>query len=446
MPVNSIIKPDKREIIMSHSSQLFDLAKIYIPGGVNSPVRAFNGVGGEPLFIKQGRGAYLIDADGREYVDYVGSWGPMIVGHAHPYVLQKVTEALQNGFSFGAPTEVEVKLAQKVCELVPSMEMVRFVNSGTETAMSAIRLARGYTKRDKFIKFVGCYHGHADCLLVAAGSGSLTLGVPNSAGVPASVVSDTLLAEFNNLEEVKKLFAKFGDDIAAVIVEPIAGNMNFIPPQPGFLQGLRELCDQYGSVLIFDEVMTGFRVALGGAQAHYKIKPDLTILGKIIGGGFPVGAFGGRADIMRCIAPLGPVYQAGTLSGNPIAMTAGLATLELITTPDFYANLAKQTQKLMVGLTNSAKKAGIPFYANAIGGMFGFFFTDQTELTSEADVKRCDIPRFKEFFHGMLAEQIYLAPSAFEAGFVSSAHTDTEINRTLSAAEKVLADLTVKMV
>jgi glutamate-1-semialdehyde 2,1-aminomutase len=426
---------------MSNSSQLFDLAQRYIPGGVNSPVRAFNGVGGAPLFIRQGRGAYLIDADGHEYVDYIGSWGPMIVGHAHPEVIQKVTSALQNGFSFGAPTEIEVKLAQKVCELMPSMEMVRFVNSGTETAMSAIRLARGFTKRDKFIKFIGCYHGHADCLLVAAGSGALTLGVPNSAGVPASVVRDTLLAEFNDLNTVTQLFEKYGDDIAGVIVEPIAGNMNFIPPTNDFLQGLRALCDRYGSLLMFDEVMTGFRVGLGGAQAHYGVKPDLTILGKVIGGGFPVGAFGGRADVMRSIAPLGPVYQAGTLSGNPIAMTAGLATLELIAAPDFYSNLSLQTRKLVDGLSARAAAANIPFYANAIGGMFGFFFTDQPTLTCEADVKRCDIPRFKKFFHAMLKEKIYFAPSAFEAGFVSSAHGDKEIQQTLTAAEKVFAEL-----
>lgn len=424
---------------MTHSTRLYDQAQKIIPGGVNSPVRAFRGVGGDPLFIKSGRGAYLIDADGKEYIDYVGSWGPLVSGHAHPYVLEKVTAALQNGLSFGAPTEIEVQLAQKVCELVPSIEMIRFVNSGTEATMSAIRLARGYTKRDKIIKFVGCYHGHADSLLVAAGSGALTLGVPSSAGVPASIAQHTLVAEYNNLDEVAALFSQYGDDIACIIVEPVAGNMNCILPQPGFLQGLRDLCDRYGSVLIFDEVMTGFRVALGGAQAHYGIKPDLTTLGKVIGGGFPVGAFGGRADIMQTIAPLGPVYQAGTLSGNPIAMTGGLAQLELITQPDFYTQLTAKTVKLTQGLMKSAQTAGIPLYTNAIGSMFGIFFTDAQEIKSEADAKRCDVALFKRFFHAMLNEGVYLAPSAFEAGFMSSAHGDVEINQTIQAADKVFA-------
>ena len=424
---------------MSLSSHLFSLAQQYIPGGVNSPVRAFNGVGGNPLFIKSGHGAYLVDVDGHEYMDYVGSWGPLIAGHAHPYVMQKVMAALQNGFSFGAPTEAEVTLAQKVCELMPSIEMIRFVNSGTETAMSAIRLARGFTKRNKIIKFIGCYHGHADGLLVAAGSGVLTLGIPSSAGVPESVVQHTLLAEYNNLEDVAALFEKFGDDIAGIIVEPVAGNMNCVLPQPGFLSGLRALCDRYDSLLIFDEVMTGFRVALGGAQAYFEVKPDLTVLGKIIGGGFPVGAFGGRADIMRVIAPLGPVYQAGTLSGNPVAMTAGLATLELITAPNFYSNLADQTRKLTDGLRARAQAANIPLLTHAAGSMFGFCFTDQQEIKSEADVKRCNIPQFKQFFHSMLKEKIYLAPSAFEAGFVSAAHGDKEIDFTLAAAEKAFA-------
>lgn len=419
------------------NSQLFELAKQFIPGGVNSPVRAFRGVGGEPLFIKSGHGAYLIDADDKEYIDYVCSWGPLIVGHAHAFVTEKIIEALQHGFSFGAPTEVEIKLAQTVCELMPSMEMVRFVNSGTEATMSAIRLARGFTKRDKFIKFAGCYHGHADSLLVAAGSGALTLGVPGSAGVPSSVVLHTLTAEYNNLADVTAIFEKYGDEIAGVIVEPVAGNMNCVPPVPGFLAGLRELCDRYGSVLIFDEVMTGFRVALGGAQAYYGIKPDLTTLGKVIGGGFPVGAFGGRRDIMRCVAPLGPVYQAGTLSGNPIAMTAGLATLSLIQSPGFYEKLSATTQKLMDGLMGCARAAGIPFVAQGVGGMFGLFFTAETSVTSEAQAKACHVEQFKQFFHGMLEEGIYLAPSAFEAGFVSSAHGDREIQRTLEAAKLV---------
>lgn len=426
---------------MEHSKSLFHLAQQYIPGGVNSPVRAFRGVGGEPIFIKSGQGAYLFDADGHQYIDYVCSWGPLIVGHAHPYVIQKVTESLQNGFGFGAPTEIEVKLAQKVCELMPSIEMVRFVNSGTEAAMSAIRLARGYTRRDKIIKFAGCYHGHADSLLVAAGSGALTLGVPSSAGVPDSIAQHTLVAEYNHLEEVAALFAMYGDDIAGVIVEPVAGNMNCVPPIPGFLQGLRELCDRYHSVLIFDEVMTGFRVSLGGAQAYYGVRPDITVLGKIIGGGFPVGAFGGRADIMRHIAPLGPVYQAGTLSGNPVAMASGLATLELITQDHFYPTIALQTQKLMDGLRMHAAANHITLRTHAVGAMFGFFFTDVDEIKSESDVKRCNALLFKRFFHDMLNERIYFAPSAFEAGFISSAHTDHEINITLQAAEKVFANL-----
>ncbi len=427
---------------MSKSQQLYDLAQKFIPGGVNSPVRSFRGVGGNPPFIKCGHGPYIVDADDREYVDYVGSWGPLITGHAHPYIIQKVTEALHNGLSFGAPTGIEVKLAQKVCELMPNIEMVRFVSSGTEATMSAIRLARGHTKRDKFIKFIGCYHGHADCLLVAAGSGILTLGIPSSAGVPDSVVEHTLLAEFNDLDAVKQLFEKYGDDIAGVIVEPVAGNMNCVLPLPGFLQGLRDLCDRYGSLLIFDEVMTGFRVALGGAQAHYDIKPDITTLAKVIGGGFPVGAFGGRADIMHSIAPLGPVYQAGTLSGNPVAMTAGLAALELITSDEnFYPKLAAQTRKLVDGLKERAQAANIPLLTTSIGSMFGLFFTDQESIKSEADVKRCDVALFKQFFHAMLNEGIYLAPSAFEAGFVSSAHGDREIELTFAAAEKVFKEL-----
>ena len=423
---------------MTHSSELFHAAQKLIPGGVNSPVRAFRGVGGEPVFIKRGSGAYVMDADGKEYVDYVGSWGPMVVGHAHPIVLAKVTEALKDSFSFGAPTEIEVSVAKKVNELMPSMEMMRFVSSGTEATMSAIRLARGFTKRDKIIKFIGCYHGHADSLLVAAGSGALTLGVPSSAGVPESIAKHTLVAEFNNLNEVKALFEKYGDDIACVIVEPIAGNMNCVVPVQGFLQGLRALCDEYKSVLIFDEVMTGFRVGLGGVQALYNIKPDLTTLGKVIGGGFPVGAFGGRAEIMHYLAPLGPVYQAGTLSGNPIAMTAGLATLELISAPHFYEKLTATTSQLMQGLKERAISAKIPMHTVSVGGMFGFYFTDQTEIRSEADARRCDIDAFKHFFHAMLDEGVYFAPSAYEAGFVSSAHGEKELMHTLNAAEKVL--------
>lgn len=424
---------------MTKSQQVFAQAQQYIPGGVNSPVRAFRGVGKEPLFIKRGYGPYLVDLDDNEYIDYVGSWGPLILGHTHPTVVQKVTETLQLGFGFGAPTEIEVQLAKKVCELMPSIEMVRFVNSGTEATMSAIRLARGYTKRDKLIKFAGCYHGHSDSLLVAAGSGGLTFGMPNSAGVPESIAQHTLVAEFNNLDEVTALFAKYGKDIAGIIIEPIAGNMNFVPPVPGFLEGLRALCDQYDSLLIIDEVMTGFRVGLGGAQAHYGVKPDITVLGKVIGGGFPVGAFGGRREIMECIAPLGSVYQAGTLSGNPVAMSAGLATLELISIPGFYEQLGEKTTQLMQGMQQRAAAAGIPLLVNSIGGMFGIFFTEQTVVTSEAEVKRCDVERFKRFFHAMLAEGVYFAPSAFEAGFVSSAHTEKEIQTTLVAAEKVFA-------
>lgn len=429
---------------MTNSAKLYELGQQYTPGGVNSPVRSFRGVGGQPIFFKSGHGAYMVDVDGKSYIDYIGSWGPLVVGHTHPDVVEKVINVVREGFGFGAPTEVEVVLAQKVCELMPNMEMVRFVNSGTEATMSAIRLARGFTKRDKFIKFAGCYHGHADSLLVAAGSGGLTFGIPNSAGVPKSIAEHTLIAEFNNLENVAALFEKYGDQIAGIIIEPIAGNMNCILPLPGFLAGLRELCDRYNSLLIFDEVMTGFRVALGGAQAYYDIKPDITTLGKVIGGGFPVGAFGGRRDIMQAVAPLGPVYQAGTLSGNPVAMTAGLATLELICAPNFFENLTARTKQLMNGLEAVAKKVGVPLHTVAVGGMFGLFFTDAAPITNEEDAKRCDAAFFKRFFHAMLAEGIYLAPSAFEAGFVSSAHGEVEIQKTLQAAEKVLAALQVE--
>ncbi len=426
---------------MAHSKTIFQSAQQLIPGGVNSPVRAFRGVGGDPVFVRSGSGAYLTDVDGNKYIDYVCSWGPLIHGHAHPYVIKKVTERLQQGFTFGAPTEIEVKLAQKVCEIMPSIKMIRFVSSGTEAAMSAIRLARGFTGRNKIIKFAGCYHGHTDSLLVAAGSGALTLGVPGSAGVPESVVQHTLTAEFNNLDDVAAIFARYGDDIAGIIVEPVAGNMNLVMPKQGFLQGLRQLCDKHGSVLIFDEVITGFRVGKQGAQHHFGVTPDLTVLGKIIGGGFPAAAFGGRADIMQCIAPLGPVYQAGTLSGNPVAMAAGLATLELLAAPGFYESLVAKTQMLISGLQETAKAAGVPFYATAIGSMFGLFFTDRTSITTEADVKRCNIEQFKAFFHGMLAEGIYLAPSAFEVGFISAAHSEADIAQTVQAAERVFRAL-----
>lgn len=422
---------------MSTEQTLYQKAQKYIPGGVNSPVRSFNGVGGEPIFIKSAHGAYLVDEDNKEYVDYIGSWGPMIVGHAHPAIIDAVTATLKNGLSFGAPTSLEIQLAQKIQQIMPSIELVRMVNSGTEATMSAIRLARGFTQRNKIVKFAGGYHGHSDSLLVAAGSGSLTLGVPSSAGVPASIAEHTLVAEYNNLNNVRELFNKYGEDIATIIVEPIAGNMNCVPATKEFLEGLRILCNEYGSVLIFDEVMTGFRVAKGGAEEYFQIKPDLTTLGKIIGGGMPVGAFGGRADIMRYISPLGPVYQAGTLSGNPIAMIAGLTTLELISKPHFYAELTTKTQALTEGLAERAKIAHIPFYTTAVCGMFGLYFTDQEKIMNLSDVKKCDVARFQKFFHAMLQHGIFFAPSAYEAGFISIAHGDTEIAKTLAAAEKV---------
>jgi glutamate-1-semialdehyde 2,1-aminomutase len=423
---------------MTRSEILFAEAQRHIPGGVNSPVRAFRGVGGTPIFFKRGAGAWLFDEDDRRYIDYVGSWGPMIAGHAHPAVVRAVQEAVANGLSFGAPTAIETVMARKIQRLVPSMELVRMCNSGTEATMSAIRLARGFTGRDKIVKFEGCYHGHSDSLLVKAGSGALTLGVPTSPGVPAELAAHTVTLTYNNLDQARQAFGEIGAQIAGVIVEPVAGNMNCIPPIPGFLQGLRELCDQYGSVLIFDEVMTGFRVAPGGAQELYQVKPDLTTLGKIIGGGMPVGAFGGRRAIMERLAPLGPIYQAGTLSGNPVAMTAGLATLELIAAPGFHAELAARTRRLCDGLVAAAGAAGIPLTANHVGGMFGIFFTSAT-VTTHAQATACDIERFKAFFHGMLAEGVYLAPSAFEAGFMSSAHTEEDIEATLTAARRVFS-------
>ena len=426
---------------MSKSEVLFADAQTVIPGGVNSPVRAFKGVEGTPVFFERGEGAYLIDADGKSYIDYVGSWGPMILGHANPKVIQAVQTQLTQGLGYGAPTEIETRMAKKVCELVPSIEKVRMVSSGTEATMSAIRLARGFTGRDKIVKFEGCYHGHADSLLVKAGSGALTLGVPNSPGVPSSIAEHTLTLPFNNSDAVKTLFSEIGDQIAAIIVEPVAGNMNCIPPQAGFLETLRECCDEHKSVLIFDEVMTGFRTALGGAQAVYKVKPDLTTLGKVIGGGLPVGAFGGRSDIMEAIAPTGPVYQAGTLSGNPLAMAAGLAMLEAVSEPGFFDTLGKKTAKLVNGLKAVADQANIPFTFSQVGGMFGFFFTDAPNVSTYEQVMACDQERFKKFYHGMLNEGVYLAPSAFEAGFVSMAHTDTEINATIEAAKKVFASL-----
>ena len=426
---------------MSKSKSLFERAKRTIPGGVNSPVRAFKGVGGNPVFIKRAEGAYLFSADDQQYIDYVGSFGPMIAGHAHPQVIKAVQDAAVNGLSFGAPTELEVELAERICAILPSMEMVRMVSSGTEATMSAIRLARGFTGRDKIVKFEGCYHGHADSLLVKAGSGALTLGIPNSPGVPASLAEHTLTLDYNDPESVKRTFASMGDNIACIIVEPVAGNMNCIPPTEGFLESLREACDESGAVLIFDEVMTGFRVALGGAQSIYNVTPDLTTLGKVIGGGMPVGAFGGKREIMQQIAPTGPIYQAGTLSGNPIAMTAGLKTLEIISQPAFYSDLSDITQQLLKGLKERAKEANIPFTTAQVGAMFGLFFTDAEKVSSFKQVMKCNGERFKKFFHGMLDQGVYLAPSAFEAGFLSSAHTHADIQKTQDAAEKVFKTL-----
>ena len=420
---------------------LFDEAQRYIPGGVNSPVRAFKGVGGEPLFIRRAEGARIYDSAGRGYIDYVGSWGPMLAGHAHPKVLEAVRKTAADGLSFGAPTELETRLARRICELMPSIEMVRMVNSGTEATMSAIRLARGYTGRDKILKFEGCYHGHSDSLLVKAGSGALTLGVPTSPGVPAALAAHTLTLPYNDVTALKTTFDAYGDELACVIVEPVAGNMNCVPPMPGFLETLRELCTRNDCLLIFDEVMTGFRVAKGGAQALYGIRPDLTTLGKVIGGGMPVGAFGGRRDVMQKLAPLGPVYQAGTLAGNPVAMAAGLAMLELLEAPDFYPRLDQRTRELTEGLSAAARNAGVSFSTNQVCGMFGLFFTSVNPVTQYAEVMACDVERFRRFFHGMLAEGVYLAPSAFEAGFVSSAHGEAEIRATVEAAGRVFRGL-----
>ncbi|MDQ7912947.1 glutamate-1-semialdehyde 2,1-aminomutase [Pseudomonas sp. 102515] len=424
---------------MSRSAQLFDQAQRHIPGGVNSPVRAFKSVGGTPLFFKHAQGAYIVDEDDKRYVDYVGSWGPMILGHSHPDVLDAVRRQLEHGLSYGAPTALETTMADLICEIVPSMEMVRMVSSGTEATMSAIRLARGYTGRDTIIKFEGCYHGHSDSLLVKAGSGALTLGVPSSPGVPAAFAQHTLTLAYNDLAEVEETLSEVGDQIACIIVEPVAGNMNCVPPTPGFLEGLRSLCDRYGVVLIFDEVMTGFRVALGGAQAHYGIRPDLTTFGKIVGGGMPVGCFGGKREIMEKIAPLGPVYQAGTLSGNPLAMAAGLTTLQLIRRPGFHAELTDYTTRMLQGLQDRADAAGVPFVTTQAGGMFGLYFSGAEDIVTFSDVMASDSERFKRFFHLMLDGGVYLAPSAFEAGFTSIAHGDEELRITLDAAERAFA-------
>ena len=425
---------------MSKSKQLFQRAQAVIPGGVNSPVRAFNGVGGNPVLIEKAQGAYIYDVDKNKYIDYVGSWGPMILGHNHPDIKAAVLAAVENGLSFGAPTEVEIIMAEKVRSIVPSMEQLRMVSSGTEATMSAIRLARGYTGRDKILKFEGCYHGHADSLLVKAGSGALTLGQPSSPGIPADFAKHTLTATYNDLQSVQQLFAEYPDKIACIIVEPVAGNMSCIPPQPGFLQGLREICDNHKALLILDEVMTGFRVALGGAQAYYDIKPDLTTLGKVIGGGMPVGAFGGAQKIMQYIAPTGPVYQAGTLSGNPIAMHAGLAALTALDTPE-YAQLAEKTKKLALGLQKVAAEEGVSLAVNYAGGMFGYFFSEEKQITNFTQVCACDNEKFKKFFHLMLEQGIYLAPSSFEAGFVSLAHSEQDIEDTLMAAKKAFSQL-----
>ncbi len=420
---------------------LYTEACKYIPGGVNSPVRAFRGVGGEPIFFKKAAGAYAVAADGRRFIDYVGSWGPMILGHAHPRVIEAVQEAAADGLSFGAPTELETELARRVVELMPSIELVRFVSSGTEATMSAIRLARGFTGRDTIVKFEGCYHGHSDSLLIKAGSGALTLGVPTSPGVPKALAAHTVTLNFNDSEQVREAFRRIGAQIACVIVEPVAGNMNCVPPAPGFLETLRGECDRSGALLILDEVMTGFRVALGGAQALYGVRPDLTTLGKIIGGGMPVGAFGGRRDIMERLAPLGPVYQAGTLSGNPVAMIAGLTTLELVAAPGFHRRLQAGTDTLVRRLAESAARADIALATNHVCGMFGLFFTDEAIVDRYAKVMACDVERFKRFFHGMLDEGVYFAPSAYEAGFMSAAHTEADIDATVAAAARVFGSL-----
>ncbi len=427
---------------MAPSESLFAEAKKHIPGGVNSPVRAFKSVGGTPLFIKRAQGAYLYDSDDRKLIDYVGSWGPMVAGHSHPKIIDAVLKAVQSGLSYGAPTEIETTMAKRICDMIPSMDMVRMCSSGTEATMSAIRLARGFTGRDKIIKFEGNYHGHSDSLLVNAGSGALTLGVPSSPGVPASFAEHTLTATFNDPQSVRDLFKTYSDQIACIIVEPVAGNMNCIPPEPEFLQSLRDCCTEHDAILIFDEVMTGFRVAKGGAQALYNITPDLTTLGKIIGGGMPVGAFGGREDIMHHLAPLGPVYQAGTLSGNPVAMAAGLATLDVVSEDNFYATLTQKADKLVDGLQHAATEAGIAFTHNKVGGMFGLFFTELDKISLFDQVMTCDAERFKLFFHHMLSQGIYLAPSAFEAGFISTAHSDDDINTTIEAAAKAFSQLT----
>lgn len=426
---------------MNRSESLFTQAQKSIPGGVNSPVRAFKGVSGSPLFFKSASGARVTDADGKSYIDYVGSWGPMVAGHSHPDVIAAISQQLESGISFGAPTELETEMAETLCRLVPSLELVRMVNSGTEATMSAIRLARGYTKRDKILKFEGCYHGHVDALLVKAGSGALTTGEPTSPGISSAVAANTIVADYNSPDSVAEAFAAHGDELACAIFEPVAGNMNCIPPTPEFLDALQSLCKKHGALLICDEVMTGFRVALGGAQSLYNIDPDLSTFGKVVGGGMPVGAFGGKREVMQHISPLGPVYQAGTLSGNPLAMAAGLANLTLVEQANFYQDLEKKTQQLCDGLQQAADNAGIKLTINQVCGMFGLFFTEKKQIQTFADVMTCDTERFKAFHKGMLTEGIYLAPSAFETGFMSNAHNQEEITETIRAAEKVFASL-----
>lgn len=423
------------------SEALFAAAQKHIPGGVNSPVRAFRAVGGTPIFFQRAKGAYMFDADGKRYIDYVMSWGPMILGHGHPAVLDAIRQQLDLALTFGTPTELEILLADKICDWVPGMEMVRMVNSGTEATMSAIRLARGYTGRDKIVKFEGCYHGHSDSLLVKAGSGALTMGVPSSPGVPASLADHTVTLSYNNIEQLKQTFADIGEQIACIIVEPVVGNMNCVPPIPGFLQALRYCCSAHGAVLIMDEVMTGFRIGAKGASDYYGIEPDLICLGKVIGGGMPVGAFGGKREIMQQIAPLGPVYQAGTLSGNPVAMAAGLATLNLISQPDFLDPLVAHTDQLVKGLRQRAAAAGIAMTSNHVGTMWGVFFSEEEHIVNYQQVMQCDTQRFAKFFHGMLEQGVYLAPASYEAGFMSAAHTDDDIQFTLDAAEKVFKTL-----
>lgn len=427
--------------VSAKHAQLFEEASKHIPGGVNSPVRAFKSVGGTPVFIKRAQGAYLWDEDDKQYIDYVGSWGPMILGHSHPDIVQAVKDAAEDGLSYGAPTVAETTLADVICDILPAIDLIRMTNSGTEATMTAIRLARGYTGKDKIIKFEGCYHGHSDSLLVKAGSGLLTFGEPTSKGVPEDFAKHTIVLPYNDIDALKECFAKFGAEIAGVIVEPVAGNMNLVKPKDGFLQTIRTMCDEHNSVFIIDEVMTGFRVGLGGAHTRYNVKPDLITLGKIIGAGLPVGAFGGKREIMECIAPLGGVYQAGTLSGNPLAMRAGLVMFKHLRQEGFYEKLEAQLAKLLKGLEDAAAEVGIAFKTQQVGAMFGLYFTDQEDISSFESMLKCDVESFSKFFHGMLARGVYLAPSAFEAGFISSVHSDEDIAKTIQAAKETFIEM-----